>query len=361
MSNSNLLVYVSCGKDQEIRCYAMARDSGGLSPLGATRLPAPRETGQSDNLPMSALRTNGAPLAASRDGATLYACLRALPNRVASYRIDAATGSLELLRVTPIPASSPFIGLDRSGGYLIGAAYMGNLVWAGRLAADGSLPAQAFETAEGYVTPHSVLMHPDNRLLYVAATGVEEVLTFHFDAATGRLTRTGNPGATAIAGATPRHLALHPSHRLLFCMNESSGIIDGFAIDPDSGLLSLAGSADPRPPERRADHGIGADLHLSPDGRFLYGSSRALGAISVHAVDAQTGRLTFVESVEAGKIPRSFAIDPSGSFLIAAGQGSDELIVFARDPASGRLSRNSAMATGGGPIWVEIIDPAGQA
>ena len=357
MSESKLLVYVSCGTDQEIRNYAMTRDTGVLTQLGTIRLPAAKDTAQVDGEPMSALRTIGAPLATSQDGSTLYASLRALPNRVASYRIDPATGALELLRVTPIPASTPFIGLDRSGHYLIGGAYYGNLFWVGKLGDDGSLAAQAFETSEGHVTPHSVLMHPNNRFLYGAATGVEEVLTFDFDEATGKLTRTGTPGANAIAGSTPRHMALHPSNLFLYVMNESSGTLDGFRIDPDSGLLTHVASADPRPPERQADHGIGADLHLSPDGNFLYGSSRALSAISVYAVDAETGGLAFVELVDAGNIPRSFAIDPSGRFLLAAGQGSNDITVFARDPATGRLTRQSSIATGAGPIWVEIVDP----
>lgn len=357
MSPASLLVFVSCGIDQEIRSYAMDRASGELAPLARTRLPAARDNSPRDGSPMSALRTNGAPLAISNDGRTLYASLRALPNRIASYRIDPATGSLALLRVTPIPASTPFICTDRSGHFLVGAAYYGNLVWVGKLAKDGSLPAQPFRTAKGFVTPHSVLVHPDNRLLYLAATGEEEIVTFEFDASAGALTRTGKPGANAISGATPRHMALHPANRFLFCMNESSGTIDSFQIDPDSGLLSWAGSADPRPSERRGEHGIGADLHLSPDGRFLYGSSRALNSISVQAVDADTGALTFIESVPAGSIPRSFALDPDGRYLVAAGQGSDDLTVFAVDRETGRLEKTSVIPTGGGPIWVEIVKP----
>lgn len=267
------------------------------------------------------------------------------------------TGSLDLLRVAPIPASTPFIGTDLSGQFLIGAAYIGNLVWAGRAEPDGRVSTQPFEVVERIITPHSVLVHPNNQFVYVAATGHDEILTFQFDEATGKLTRTGNAGEKAIEGATPRHIALHPNMQFLFCMNESSGIIDSFRLDPADGSLALEDSVDPRPADHREEHGIGADLHLSADGRFLYGSERARSTISVHAVDARTGKLTFVESVQAGIIPRSFAIDPSGRFLIAAGQGSDDLTVFAIDPASGRLSQISSLETGGGPIWVEIVEP----
>lgn len=96
MSDSNLLVYVSCGGDQEIRNYSMARETGELSLLGTTRLPAVKELRRHDDSPMAALRTSGAPLASSSDGATLYASLRMPPCRVASYRIDAMTGSVSV-------------------------------------------------------------------------------------------------------------------------------------------------------------------------------------------------------------------------------------------------------------------------
>lgn len=151
-------------------------------------------------------------------------------------------------------------------------------------------------------------------------------------------------------------MALHRDAQLLFCMNETPGVIDSFRVNPANGSLTLVDSVAPRPLGHRDQHGIGADLHLSPDGRFLYGSERTRRTVSVHAVDAGTGKLTFVESVLAGKFPRGFAMDPLGHFLIAAGQGSDDLTAFAVDPTRGRLSKISSLETGGGPIWVEIID-----
>jgi len=357
MSDSKLLVYVSCGSDQEILHYSMDRATGELALLGTTRLPVARGAEREDVPSHGGLGTSGAPLAVSPDGATLYASLREPPIGVASYRIDSNTGELGLLDQAPVLASTPYILADRGGRFLIGASYYGRGAWVSRIEPDGSVAASPSTVIEQISKPHSVLLHPNNRFAYVAATGHEEILTFHFDDETGALKQTGTPGTKGIAGATPRHMALHPGTQFLFCMNESSGIIDSFRLNPEDGLLTLADSADPRPPEHRDGHGIGADLHLSADGRFLYGSERARSTISVHEVDASTGKLNFVEAVQAGKFPRSFAIDPSGRFLIAAGQGSGDLTVFAVDRASGRLSNISSLETGGGPIWVEIIDP----
>jgi len=360
MSDSNLLVYVSCGSDQEILHYAMARATGGLALLGRTRLPVASDAVREEEPSHGGLGTSGAPLAASRDGSMLYASQRVPPISVASYRITPGTGGLELLAQAPIPASTPYILADSTGRFLLGASYFGSGAWVSRIEADGSAVAPPCSFVGEISKPHSVLLHPNRRFAYVAATGHEEILTFHFDDETGELARTGTPGSNTIPGATPRHMAIHPNEEFLFCMNETSGIIDSFRIDPATGLLTFVDSADPRPPEHRDGPGIGADLHLSPDGRFLYGSERARSTISVHAVDAGTGKLDFVETVQTGKFPRSFAIDPTGRFLIAAGQGSDDLEVFAVECSSGRLTHVESYETGGGPIWVEIVDPERQ-
>jgi 6-phosphogluconolactonase len=197
------------------------------------------------------LGTSGAPLAASADGAILFASLREPPICVVSYRIDRDTGELALLSQAPVPASTPFISSDPSGRFLMGAAYYGNQIWVRRLESDGSVVAPPIMIAEEIRTPHSVLLHANNRFAYVAATGHEEILAFQFDDDTGNLARGGTPGSKVIAGTAARHLALHCGAQLLFCMNETSGIIDSFRVHLANGSLTLVDSADPRPLWRR--------------------------------------------------------------------------------------------------------------
>ena len=352
------VVYVSCGGDQNILRYSMDRESGDMELLGKTSLPVDPDAKREERPSHGGLATVGAPLAVSPDATTLYASLRIPPICVVSYRIDRETGELEMLAKAPVPAPTPFILAESAGNFLLGAAYYGNCAWVSAVEPDGSVGAAPIACVEGITTPHSVLVHPNRRFAYVAATGHEEIHTFRFDTGSGTLCPTGTPGSSTIAGASPRHMALHPDARLLFCMNETSGIISSFMVDLGDGSLTLVDSADPRPAELREGHGIGADLHISPDGRFLYASERVRSTISVHAVDAATGKLTFVEAVEVGKFPRSFAIDSTGRQLVVAGQGSNDLTVLAIDPASGRLLRMSSLATGDGPIWVEIVELA---
>jgi 6-phosphogluconolactonase len=141
-------------------------------------------------------------------------------------------------------------------------------------------------------------------------------------------------------------------------MNEATGIIDAFLVDETSGALTLFQSMDGRSPDQRAAPGLGADLHVSADGRFLYGSERAHDTISAYAIDAVSGALSHIQTVPVGTIPRSFAIDAAGRFLVAAGQGTRHVTVFAIDHASGQLTTPASYEADDRPIWVEIVELA---
>jgi 6-phosphogluconolactonase len=102
-----------------------------------------------------------------------------------------------------------------------------------------------------------------------------------------------------------------------------------------------------------------ADLHLRPDGRFLYASERRSSTLAGFAVDPKSGRLTPIGSVPTETEPRGFAISPDGSCLIAVGQASHRLARYASDPATGALTLLGQQSVGQGPNWVEIIDLPG--
>jgi 6-phosphogluconolactonase len=348
-------VYVSLDANQEIVHFTFDRATRALARQGATRLPRREgvETGMGEGT--AALRTTGAPLTSSPDGKFVYAALRLDPCLILSYRVEEGTGSLVEIGRAPIPASTPYITTDRTGRFLLGAAYYGDLVWISRIEADGRVAQAPLQVVEQIRTPHNILLHPNNRIVYVAATGHAEVLIFRFDEETGRMTPAGQGPEDPERNATPRHLAFHPGTGMLYAINESTGTIDCFRADADSGALSRIQRIDPRSEEERESHGLGADLHMSHDGRFLYASERARSTIATFAIDASSGTLALVGKVAAGRIPRSFQIDPSGGFLIAAGQGSSQALVFTIDQASGRLHDPVASEIGPRPTWVEIV------
>lgn len=349
--HSRTVVYVSCDTGQKIVHFNLDA-AGVLTRSGTTAIPQGDGGEVVPVTDLKSLRTTGAPLAISPGGEFVYASVRTTPFRLASFRIDRCDGTLTLCGEVPLPASTPYIGTDRSGRYVLGAAYNGNMLWVGRT--DG-MHLAIVQAVEQVITPHYILANAANDIVYVAATGHPEIQVYDFDVATGTL---ANVRSTPYAGsdeATPRHLELHPARPWLYAINETLGTVDAFAVAAGTGALThfqrlSAGLAD-----ELAAPLLGADLHLSPDGRFLFASERRFSKLSVFAIDRDTGRLTLVQRIQAGAIPRSFQIDPSGSFLIAAGQATSEITVFAIDGATGRLDQLATYETGPRPTSIEIV------
>jgi 6-phosphogluconolactonase len=276
---------------------------------------------------------------------------------VLSYRVDSATGALTRLGEAEVPDSTPYIHTDRSGRFLFGAAYQGNCVWVSPIDA-GGLVGPPQQIVSGIHAPHCVLPDPDNRCVFVAAASGDEMLQFRFDSDNGRLSVLDAP--ICLPELTrPRHLAFHPTARLLYCITESHALIDVYAVDGATGTLELMPELGSRlPPVAHSEHTVAADLHFTPDGRFLYGSERSLGSIGAFIVEPGTGALSYIDSFPTDRVPRSFAIDPAGRFLVAAGQETGRILVYAIDAATGRLGEAAPYEVGAGAGWVEFLDLA---
>jgi 6-phosphogluconolactonase len=110
------------------------------------------------------------------------------------------------------------------------------------------------------------------------------------------------------------------------------------------------------PPPRSTDNDIwAADIHMTPNGRFLYISERTNSTINLLSVNASTGKLTYVSSTPTERQPRGFAIDPKGRYVVVTGEKSDTISVYAIDQASGTLKLLNKYPTGKGANWVEIV------
>ena len=107
---------------------------------------------------------------------------------------------------------------------------------------------------------------------------------------------------------------------------------------------------------RNTDNDIwAADVHLTPNGRFLYASERTTNTIGAFRVEGANGKLIYLGSTPTEKQPRGFAIEPNGRFLVASGEKSETISVYAIDPASGALRLLQKYPTGKGSNWVEIV------
>jgi len=351
-------VYVSNAADGDIGTYRM-RPDGTLQP--GARVKAADVVG---------------PMAVSPDRRFLYAAVRSKPFSVHAYAVAPGTGALAPLSVSPLADSFPYISLDKTGRYLFGASYQGNLISVNAVGSDGRVDAAPLQVIPVGRNAHSIRIDESNRFVYVPALGSDQIFQFAFDAKSGRLS-SNTPAVAQLQPMTgPRHFVTSADNRFLYALSELLATVTTFALDGETGLLSEIGSASGLPPDtklvpgaprvagggpnaappRNRDNDIwAADIHLTPNGRFLYISERTSSTLGAFRVNSQTGRLIYLASTPTESQPRGFAIDPTGRFLVAAGEKSDTISVYAIDQASGALSLLQKYPAGKGANWVEIV------
>jgi len=241
--------------------------------------------------------------------------------------------------------------LSLSGdGQLAVANYSGGNVAVFALGQDGSLAGapqvldhnalDSTKTAHAHMAKFS----PDG--LFVADLGLDAVKRYRW--VDGRYRPGPQPSLPFVAGAGPRHFEFGPGGGHLYVINELNSTISVFERDSSGRYaeIQVAGTLDPA---FGGDNAC-ADLHLSPDGRFLYASNRGENTIAIFSVDPKSGLIVPLgrEPVR-GDWPRNFVLDPSGGFLLVANQRSGNISVFKRDVAKGTLEH-----LGG----TELADPA---
>jgi 6-phosphogluconolactonase len=349
-------VYVSNNEDGTIGTYALEDDG--------TLRPGPRVDAGKVVMPMSV----------SPDKRFLYAALRSKPYTVVTYGIDRATGALTRLSTASLAESFPYIQIDRTGRFLLGASYGGHLVSVNAVGPDGRVsdPHQVIPTARN---AHAIIADRTNRYVFVPHLGTDQIFQFRFDAGTGMLTANTPPVVQLPAGTGPRHIIMSPDNRFAYLLNELTATVTTLAHDQSTGLLNAIGSVSavpadsplrpgaprgavgvPGQPPRDTSNDIWAsDLHVTPDGKFLYAAERTSSSIALLKVDPATGKLTYLSSTPTEKQPRGFRIDPRGRHMIVSGEKSDTLSVYAIDGASGALRLLQKYPTGKGSNWVEIV------
>ncbi len=336
MTQSATYVYVSSAESREISVLRLDTADGSLAPVQTV-----------------GVEGQAGPLAASPDRRFLYIALRSEPYAVQSFALDAASGQLTPLSTAPLPDSMAHIVTDNSGRHLFGASYGGHKISISPIGSDGTVGAPAAVLPAGRHA-HATLVDPSNRYVFVSTLGSDVVLQWRFDAATGRLTPNDPPTLPVRPQAGPRHLVFAPDGRFVYLLNELDASVEVLSFDAERGTLSAVQSLSTLP-EGFSDKPWAADLHLTPDGRFLYTSERTSSTLAGFSVDVQTGRLSLVSHTPTEQQPRGFHIDPSGRWLVAAGQLSHAVRVHGIDRTSGRLTPLESYPVGRSPHWVEIL------
>ncbi len=287
---------------------------------------------------------------------------------VSAFRIDPESRNLTFINQQPSLGAHPcYVALDGNDAFVMAANYSSGNVVLYRRNADGSLaPAGHMVQHEGSSVnkkrqsgphAHSINVSPDNHYVLAADLGTDKILIYRLDAAAGKLLPNGPAFAATQAGAGPRHFTFSPDGRFCYVINELNSSIAVFSWNADTGVLGPLQTVSTLPPDYNGTNSC-ADIHITPDGRYLYGSNRGFDSLSIFSVDSETGKLAPAGYQSTmGQTPRNFAIGPAGCFLLAANQNSDNVVVFRIDKQSGALTPTGHEIKVSGPVCVKVVIP----
>ena len=285
---------------------------------------------------------------------------------VSAFAINRKTGKLQFLNQQPSLGGAPcYVTVDRTGGFLLVANYGGGNVSVLSIERDGRLGGvtDVDQHQGSSVDPdrqngphaHSIVLDHTNRYAYSCDLGTDKIMIYRFDSEKGKLTANKQPWVQVKPGAGPRHFTFHPGGRYGYVMNELDATVTAFTCDSSWGTLKETQTVHTLP---EAFSGINttADIHVSPFGKFLYGSNRGHNSIVVFEIEERTGKLRFIEhAATEGLTPRNFAIDPTGGFLLAANQDSDTIVTFRLDMATGKLKPTGYVTEVPSPVCLKIV------
>ena len=343
--------YTTKTESKGIYAYEYDADTGKLTPKG-----------------VAAETADPSWVAVHPSGKSLYAANEAgKSSAVSAFAIDAKSGKLTLLNQMPSLGEDPcYLSFDKTSKYVLVANYSSGTVAVFPILTDGRLgehtalakdPGATGPNKERQEGPHAhwIETSPDNRFAMVADLGLDEVLVYKFDAASGALMPNEPAFARLKAGSGPRHILFHPNGKFVFVVSELSSTATSFDYNGKKGTLKEIETVSTLPPGFSGRNDV-AEVALHPNGKFLYVSNRGEDTIAVFSIDPTKGTLTFVARMPTGgKEPRHFAIDPSGKYLLAENQFSNNIVVFKIDAATGGLTPTGQVVEVPSPVNIAFL------
>jgi len=285
---------------------------------------------------------------------------------VCAFSVAPESGALRVLNQQPSHGTSPcHVSVDKTGQFVFVANYGSGSVSVFPIQDNGQLgeAADFIQHEASDVEPerrkaphvHSIITDPANRYAFAPDLGLDRIMMYRLDLAHGKLKPNEKPWVQVKAGAGPRHFVFHPGCKYAYVINELDNTVIAFTYDETRGVLRENQTISTLP-EAYTGTSYCADVHISPSGKFLYGSNRGHDSIVIFAVDGDTGKLTVVgHEPTQGKNPRNFAIDPTGTFLLVANQDTNTIVTFRIDRQMGGLVSTGNVTDVPTPVCVKIM------
>ncbi|WP_145574885.1 lactonase family protein [Yersinia alsatica] len=353
---------------------------------GVYRLQVDTQTGELTEKTLVSSLANPAQLVVDAQGKTLYVASEVADynggkhGAIAAYSINPVDGSLTLINQVDSQGAGPvYLSLTPSGSHLLVANYISGSVAVFPVQSGGKLsdassvqqdegpagaakPAAAVEGSfaiSDHNGPHAhmVASSPNGKFVFSTDLGLDRIYQYRFDADNGKLIANDPPYISASsAGAGPRHFVFHPNGKTLFLINEEASTLTSYQLDPQKGTLKQLNTVSSLPADYRGTS-FAAGLTLSKDGKFLYVANRLHNSIGQFAVTTD-GKFKPVEDVwTRGDYPRTLVLDPTGHYLYAMNQRSDNITRFKVDQQSGKLTFVPGYTAVGSPSQMVFVPP----
>lgn len=267
---------------------------------------------------------------------------------VAAYAIEGRTGKLKRLnKQSSLGTASCYLDIDNSGKSVLVANYTTGSVAALPVQENGTLgEAVSFIQHHGSsVDPqrqkspnaHCIVISPDQRFALAADLGIDKIMIYQLDAQSATLRpNTAQPYAAVSPGSGPRHLTFHPHGQQVYVINELKNTITFFDYNAASGQLT-ARQTIPTLPADFTGVSHCADLKITPDGKYLYGTNRGHDSLAMYRIQ-DNGELELLGiEPSLGKGPQNLLISKDGRWLLCANMPGNNLVVFEIHPQTGQL------------------------
>ena len=297
--------------------------------------------------------TNPSFLSVSPNGKFLYACTESkLPKHgsVSAFKIDSLTGKISFINKQSCGGENPvYLSIYKNNQFIVTGNYTEGNVTVFKTNSDGSLNpySQMIQFSDSSINKerqdkshiHSTVFSPQNDFIFLPDLGADKIRAFKFDTSSPKpLIPIDNYTVKTPLGGGPRHFTFHPNNKFAYCIEELSGMVAAYSynngkLDSIQRIFSYS--------KTQASYGS-SDIHISPDGLFLYASNRwdNENTISIFSIDQSNGKLKLIgHQPTFGDHPRIFTLDPTGNFLLVANLITNNIVVFKRNVKTGLLTK----------------------
>jgi 6-phosphogluconolactonase len=296
-------------------------------------------------------------------GENVDSTINPIGGTVSAFSFNKINGKLTTINKQPSGGKNPcYVTIDKTGRWIFVGNYSSGTVGMFAVNKDGSINNfKQVITHEGYSintkrqeSPHvhATVLSPDNQFLYVPDLGIDKVMIYAVDKKKGLLSFSSS--AASEPGSGPRHFTFHPNNKYAYLIEELTGTVIFYQVQ--KGNLIFKQRINGLPTDFKGAIGS-ADIHVSPDGKFLYCSNRGeSNTISIFSIDSKNGKLALIgHQSTLGKTPRNFNFDPSGNFLLVANQNTDEIVIFKIDKTTGLLNDTGKKISVPRPVCLQWI------